>query len=143
MQTVGSIMDDHLKDLSTKRKEAKEKTEVKKSIDYSTIGKITHKPYNSKTDSNMSKEQMEQQELDDLERSKRQLRDAEIDKFLDSLIRDGMLNEDYRKWVAKAIYMLGLKEVNDIRIQSLNGKSPQHLFVFKLKGAMEYKRRWN
>ena len=141
METVGISMGSYLDDLSTKRKVSKRKNQRQKSIDYSTIGRVSQQAPDSKTDRHMTKEQMAKGELEDLERSKRALLNAEIDEFLDSLIRDGMTNEAYRGYVAKSIYTLGLQKVNELRIKALNGKSPQHLFNSKIKGALELHRK--
>lgn len=64
-------------------------------------------------------------------------KNQEIDEYLLPLLMEGMIAEDYWKFHTKAIYTLGLDRYNQLVIESREGKSPQKLLAWKVKGAIE------
>ena len=80
-----------------------------------------------------------QQELAKRERSKKQMRNIEIDEHLHGWVMEGLVNPDYATWVAKACHTLGLETCNRLAINARNGKAPQRLFSSLLKGHLNLK----
>lgn len=64
-------------------------------------------------------------------------KNAEIDSFLEQLLTENIINKDYFAFHAKAIHTLGLPACRKIYIQSLNGETPQRLYAYKIKGALQ------
>lgn len=77
-------------------------------------------------------------------------KNQEIDEYLLPLLMQGLISEDYWKFHTKAIYTLGLEKYNQLVIESREGKQPQKLLAWKVKGAIElhykkqlYRNRYN
>lgn len=77
-------------------------------------------------------------------------KNQEIDEYLLPLLMEGLIAEDYWKFHTKAIYILGLAKYNQLVIESREGKSPQKLLAWKVKGSVElhfkkklYRERYN
>lgn len=64
---------------------------------------------------------------------------AEIDEFLHSLLLDGMIDEQYWPWHAKACHILGIPLCNRLAINARNGANSQRLYASKIKGALQLK----
>lgn len=62
---------------------------------------------------------------------------SEIDRFLHDLLIDGLINQSYWSFHAKAVHTLGIQFCNMIAINSRNGTNPQKLYAFKIKGALQ------
>lgn len=77
-------------------------------------------------------------------------KNQEIDEYLLPLLMEGLIAEDYWKFHTKAVYILGMGKYNQLVIESREGKSPQKLLAWKVKGAVElhfkkklYRERYN
>ena len=132
-------------DLSTK-KEAK-KTKDIRSIAYRTVAKGITPIANVNSQLRNSIEQksivIDDEKLS-ADQRRRRLKNAEIDEFLLMLVDTGLLQEDFISWGAKCVHILGLTRVNLIAVNARNGKHPQRLFNYNLKGALDlhYKRKF-
>lgn len=73
----------------------------------------------------------------DLERTRNQLKNFEIDEYLFQLINEGMIDERFVPFYAKACHVLGIQTINRLKINAFNGKDRQKLFAYKVKGAMQ------
>lgn len=80
-----------------------------------------------------------QKKLIDAERLRKQTRNLEIDQSLHGWIMEGLVNQDYATWVAKACHVLGLETINRLAINARNGKQPQRLFSSLINGSMNLK----
>lgn len=70
-------------------------------------------------------------------RLRKQRLNAEIDSFLTNLLNEGMINEQFWNFHAKACHLLGLQTCNRIAVNARNGANSQRLYAFKIKGAMQ------
>jgi hypothetical protein len=70
-------------------------------------------------------------------RTRNQRINFDIDSFLEQLIMAEMIDERFVPFYAKACHQLGLATVNRLQINALNGKNPQKLFAYKVKGALQ------
>lgn len=102
--------------------------------DYRTIGL----GYHSRQEANqqMAGEQMDKSEAKVL-RTRTQLKNFEIDQYLYLLINEGMIDENYIPFYAKACHTLGIPTVNRLKINAVNGQYKQKLFAYKVKGALQ------
>ncbi len=62
---------------------------------------------------------------------------AEIDAYLEQLLRENMINQEYYSFHAKAVHTLTLTVCRNIYLNALNGSQPQRLYAYKIKGAMQ------
>lgn len=62
---------------------------------------------------------------------------AEIDLFLDQLLTNKLIAPAFRNFHAKAIHTLTLTVCQRLAIESVSGRSPQMLYAYKVKGAMQ------
>lgn len=152
---------DELGDLSTKRKEAKEKTKVQqpianRSIGYRTIGRVAQlsSPIQTKVEPQVKATVPKQQTIDEsslakAERRARSIKALEIDNYVMNLVIEGLVAEEYFQRAAKVCTVLGLQYVNRMVLQVRNatcdpnkGQSKQKLLAWKMNGALQlhYKR---
>lgn len=61
---------------------------------------------------------------------------AEIDEYLLNLMAEGMIDEQYLPWHAKACHRLGIQTCNRLAINARNGANSQRLYASKIKGAL-------
>lgn len=124
-----------------KEKEAKRKLKAKglspiEPMDNSTIGLGYHS----------RQEPLEQGSVEqaDVARTRNQLKNFEIDEYLYQLINEGVIDERFVPFYAKACHQLGIPTVNRLKINAMNGKDRQKLFAYKVKGALQlhYKREY-
>lgn len=146
-----------------KEKVAKRNTEEQKPIanrpiGNSTIGRVSHVSSPILTEVEQTKQAKAQKQLaiDQSAQAKaesrsRSIKTLEIDDYLFGLVMEGLLDEDFIPYGAKACYTLGLQRVNAIVIQVKSaqcdvnkGQSRMKLLAWKLNGAMQlhYKRQF-
>lgn len=141
--TAANIMADRLGDLSTKKKNQKENNRKALSLKerkdrvahMATIG-------NSKSQQNAEESHEARDNRGRLTRVNAR-KNAEIDEYLIGLVMEGIVDENYWKFHTKAVYLLGLDKYNQMVIEARDGRKPQNLLAFKIKGAIElhYKRK--
>lgn len=147
-----------------KEKVAKRKTEVQQPTAISTTGNSTIGKGSTAVNPSINRGQpgqleqaieqqqqtLEQSELARAESRSRSIKTLEIDDYLFGLVMEGILDEDWIPYTAKACYTLGLQRVNTIVIQVRSahcdpnkGQSKHKLFMWKIKGAIQlhYKRQ--
>jgi hypothetical protein len=152
-----------LAELSTKRKEAKEKTKgqqaiANRPIGYRTIGRVAQSSSPPITEVVVEPQQMatvpQQQAIDDspqakAERRSQSIKALEIDDYVMNLVMEGLVAEDYFQRAAHVCTVLGLQRVNYFVLQARQavcdpkkGQSKQKLLAWKMNGAMQlhYKR---
>lgn len=66
-------------------------------------------------------------------------KNAELDQYLLSLLMEGIIDEAFWKWHAKAIHTLGLSTYNRIVIVARDGDHPTKLLSYMVKGALQLK----
>lgn len=74
------------------------------------------------------------------ERSRTQMKNFQIDEYLQELVMSGMINERFVPFYAKACHKLGVSKVNQLKINTLASpklKDKQRLFAYKVKGALQ------
>lgn len=131
-----------------KEKEAKRKTLDNRSIGNRTVAKgSTHISqvnglYHKVSDSTSIGSRQEQGSA---QRRAAAIKNAEIDEFIQNLIMEGIVDENFFAWTAKCIHTLGLVKVNSLVVNARNGNNPQKLLSFKLNGALQahYKRQFD
>lgn len=64
-------------------------------------------------------------------------KNAEIDNFLEQLLRENIISLDYKAYHAKAIHTLGIVECQRIYFNVIGYPTPQKLYSFKIKGALQ------
>lgn len=62
---------------------------------------------------------------------------AAIDQFLDQLLTNELIAPSFRNFHAKAIHTLSLTVCQRLAIEAVNGRTPQKLYAYKVKGAMQ------
>lgn len=79
-----------------------------------------------------------------VQRTRNQLINFEIDEYLYQLVSEGMITEQFMPYFAKACHVLGISTVNRLKINAINGNDRQKLFAYKIKGALQlhYKREY-
>lgn len=70
-------------------------------------------------------------------RTRNQLKNFEIDEYLYELINQGMIDERFVPFYAKACHVLGIQTINRLKVNAFNGNNPQKLFAYKVKGALQ------
>lgn len=149
-------------EISTKRKVSKEKSEVQQPIASSTIGnstigrvaRLSSPPLTEVEQAELAKDPkqltIDQTVQARAERRSRAIKTLEIDDYLFKLVMEGLLDEDFIPYGAKACYTLGLQRVNAIVLQvrdakcdPAKGQSKTKLLAWKLNGAIQlfYKRQ--
>lgn len=129
-------------DIFHKRKEAKEKTVEQKTInhrplDNSTIVEGSTPSNDSKTQKNSSN----RQKSPSVTSRKKALEAAEIDSFLDDLVIEGLLVDEFVPWAAKACYTIGVMKMNRLAIKARSGRQPQKLFAYMVNGAVRLEQK--
>lgn len=122
-----------------KKKEAKKKLKAKGQLpvgplDNSTIGLGYHSRQEVKEQGSV---ELPDNRQSDVERTRNQLKNFEIDEYLNQLIMEQMIDERFVPFYAKACHTLGIQTVNRLKINSVNGNNRQKLFAYKVKGAMQ------
>lgn len=71
-------------------------------------------------------------------------KNSEIDKFLEQLLIENIINLEYKPFHAKAVHLLGLEECRKIYLNVIGYPTPSKLYSFKVKGAMQlhYKQQY-
>lgn len=64
-------------------------------------------------------------------------KNSEIDSFLTQLLMEGMINQEYWSFHAKAVHTLGINLCNQLAINARNGANSQRLYAYKIKGALQ------
>jgi hypothetical protein len=123
-------------ELSTKRKEAKEKFNSQL-----PIGQLNNRTIEGTEQSTVSQSEHNPNTIDQTlpasDRSAKARKNQEIDEYLEELVRRGLIPEAFIPWHAKCIHTLGLQKHNEIVIASLEADAPPRLIAYKLKGAMQ------
>lgn len=126
-----------------KEKEAKRKLKTKGlspvvPMDNSTIGL----GYHTRQESNEQGSDVLKDNR--LARTRNQLKNFEIDEYLDELVVSGMIDQNFVPFYAKACHVLGIQTINRLKVNAMNGNSKQKLFAYKVKGALQlhYKREF-
>ena len=73
----------------------------------------------------------------DVARTRNQLLNHQIDEYLYQLITEGMIDERFVPFYAKACHALGINTINRLKVNAYNGNDKQKLFAYKVKGAMQ------
>ena len=125
-----------LQDIFHKEKEAKRKLKTKGQspidpLDNRTIGL----GYHSRQVPNAP--EVEGQEDSRLARTRNQLKNFEIDEYLYQLINEGMIDEKFTPFYAKACHVLGISTINRLKVNAYNSNDKQKLFAYKVKGALQ------
>ncbi|TXH08762.1 MAG: hypothetical protein E6R04_10080 [Spirochaetes bacterium] len=125
-----------LEDIFHKEKEAKRKLKTKGlspivPMDNRTIGLGYH-----------SRQELNAPEVEGLQdnrlaRTRNQLKNFEIDEYLYQLVSEGMIDEKFIPFYAKACHVLGINTINRLKVNAYNGNDKQKLFAYKVKGAMQ------
>lgn len=134
---------DSLGEIIHKKKEAKKKQKTKGllSIDNrkGSTPKVESQQFNRTEVRTLLDNRQEQ-----TSRTRNQIKNQEIDEQLFSWLSEGLIAEQYMGFFAKACHTLGTTKMNELAINSRNGKQPQRLFAYKVKGAIQlhFKRQY-
>lgn len=85
----------------------------------------------------LSNEQQTKDKSISKHRLKKQRLNSEIDQYLNSLLIEGMITQQYWNFHAKACHVLGVALCNQLAINARTGLNSQRLYAFKIKGAMQ------
>lgn len=117
------------------RKEAKE-NKGQKSIAYRTVARVAHNSQSSiATHNNI----IDSTSIAKTQTGKRSaaIKNAEIDEYIKTLVMEGIVDPKFTAWVAKCIHTLSLRTVNELVVNSRNGRDKQKLLAYKLNGALQ------
>ena len=133
--------DGNISSIIHKKKEAKKNHKAKGQMpivqkDSRTIGEGSTEGYISQEPFAQEVEEQLDNRHPDKARTRTQRLNFEIDQFLFNLLTEGMIVEAWLPYYAKACHALGIAMVNRIAINARNGKTPDRLFAYKVKGAM-------
>lgn len=94
--------------------------------------------YHSRQEANapLSDEPLDNSQTDTA-RTRNQRINHDIDSFLEQLINEQMIDERFVPFYAKACHKLGIKTINRLKVNALNGNDRQKLFAYKVKGALQ------
>lgn len=125
-----------------KEKEAKRKQKVKGLMpigltDKRTIGEGSTQHYDNQMPIAPEVNDLHDHRLKKKARLTRQLKNFEIDEFLFICSNQGLIATGFEAYFAKACHTLGLERIARLKHQSLEGREPQKLFAYKVKGALQ------
>lgn len=102
-----------------------------------TIGKNTPLPKETQTSNEQQTIAATSPKEQDKIRTRNQIINMQIDEWLINGAIEGLIQDDYIAYYAKACHTLGLQMMNALRVNAMNGRDPQKLFAYKVKGAMQ------
>jgi hypothetical protein len=132
-----------------KEKEPKRKLKTKGllsigQLDYRTVGKNSTSENKTQQAKVTEVTTLQDNRNINIATTRNQMLNYQIDEFLEELLMDKMISEQFLPFYAKACHKLGITTVNRLRVNALNGNDKQKLFAYKVKGALQiyYKREF-